>query len=68
MIPVVLGYCVRTAIANDIRLAGSDLQQRDEKHAQIMVYPLAVGLELAACRASTGCIFQFSGSGLNAGY
>ena len=68
MIPVVLGYSVRTVIANDIRLAGSDFQQRDEKHAQIMVHPLAVGLELAACRASAGCIFQFSDSGLNAGY
>ncbi len=56
-----------TVVAEDKRLAGFDLHQRDEKQAEIMIHPPQICLQLAAPRTPAGGFFQFSVSGLNAG-
>jgi hypothetical protein len=56
------------AVADKDRLAGLDLEHRDEKNAQIVVHPLEVGLMQAAPWTAPGRVFQDFYFGLDAAY
>jgi len=54
------------AVADEDRLAGLDLEHRDEKNAQIVVHPLEIGLMQTAPWAAPGIFFQDFNLGLDA--
>lgn len=56
------------AVADEDRLAGLDLEHRDEKNAQIVIHPLEINLMQAAPRAAPGGFFQDLNLGLDAAY
>ena len=56
------------AVAEKGRLAGLDLEHRDEKNAKIVIYPLEIGLVQAAPWAAPGGFFQDFNLGLDAAY
>jgi hypothetical protein len=56
------------AVADKDRLAGLDLEHRDEKNAQIVIHPFEIGLMQAAPWAAPGGFFQDFDLGLDAAY